>query len=388
MVTSLSLRVERINEILKETIHSIENNKEEITEIVEHAREDVKRIEMELSQIKKQVDKVIREVDYLEVEEKKTKAYLANVSKNFGIYTEAELKDAYDKANEARIKLYLKREEEKRLLEKRKELELRLRSAIRVFNKAEKVRKSVSVVTEYLKGNLDEIIFTVEHLNKRQALGIKIIEAQEEERQRLARDMHDGPAQSMANILIKTEICERLIDIDKEKSKEELQNLKKIVRSTLQDLRKTIYDLRPMSLDDLGLIPTIERYIHNFTKHTGIPVKFNVLGDPINLNPSIETAIFRIIQESLNNVYKHAEATEARVYLEYSLKRLNLSIIDNGIGFDVEEVEKSSTGIIGGFGLISIRERVDLLNGKIDIKSVKGEGTRINIFIMLPEEDI
>ncbi len=359
MVTSLSLRVERINEILKETIHSIENNKEEITEIVEHAREDVKRIEMELSQIKKQVDKVIREVDYLEVEEKKTKAYLANVSKNFGIYTEAELKDAYDKANEARIKLYLKREEEKRLLEKRKELELRLRSAIRVFNKAEKVRKSVSVVTEYLKGNLDEIIFTVEHLNKRQALGIKIIEAQEEERQRLARDMHDGPAQSMANILIKTEICERLIDIDKEKSKEELQNLKKIVRSTLQDLRKTIYDLRPMSLDDLGLIPTMERYIHNFTKHTGIPVKFNVLGDPINLNPSIETAIFRIIQESLNNIYKHAEATEARVYLEYSPKRLNLSIIDNGIGFDVEEVEKSSTGIIGGFGLISIRERVE-----------------------------
>ncbi|GFN36214.1 sensor histidine kinase [Tepidimicrobium xylanilyticum] len=386
-MNSLSLKVERINDILKETINSIEINKNEITEIVEHAREEVNKIKAELSNIKKQVEKVIEEVDLLEIEEKKSKAYLANISKNFRIYTEDDIKIAYDRANEARIKLYLKREEEKNLIERRKEQELRLKSAIKVYKKAERVRKSVSVVTEYLRGNLDDIILTVDHLNKKQALGIKIIEAQEIERERLARDIHDGPAQSMANILIKAEICERLMEIDKEKSREELQNLKAIVRTTLSDLRKTIYDLRPMSLDDLGLVPTIERYIHNFTKHTGVPIEFNVIGNVINLNPAIETSLFRIVQESLNNIFKHAKATEASVNLEYSPNRLNLLIIDNGIGFDVDEVETYNNDSMGGFGLISIRERVELLGGKMEIKSNIGEGTKIIIYIMLPEEE-
>ncbi|CCQ94362.1 Histidine kinase [[Clostridium] ultunense Esp] len=380
-------KVERINEILQETIYSIESSKEEITEIVEYARDDVKHIEKELFEIKERVDKVIKEVNLLEIEERKSRAYLSNVSKNFRIYTEEDLKDAYDKANECRIRLLLKREEEKRLIERRKEQEFRLKSAIEVFEKAEKVRKSVSVVTEYLKGNLDEILFTVDHLNKRQVLGIKIIEAQEEERERLARDIHDGPAQSMANILVKAEICERLMDIDRNKSREELKNLKTIVRTTLKDLRKTIYDLRPMSLDDLGLIPTLERYIYNFIDYSGIDVKLNIMGDVVNLNSAIEVAVFRIIQESLNNVFKHSKATEARITLEYSPTRLNLSIVDNGIGFNQEEVNKIGGSATGGFGLISIKERVELLEGNIEIKSWPGRGTRINIYIMLPEEE-
>ncbi|MCF6461894.1 sensor histidine kinase [Clostridium sp. Cult1] len=386
-MANTSSKVERINEILQETIYSIENSKEEITEIVEYARDDVKVIEKELLEIKERVDKVIREVDLLEVEERKGRAYLSNVSKNFNIYTEEDLRIAYDKANEVRIRLLLKREEEKRLIERRKEEELRLKSAIEVYRKAENVRKSVSVATEYLKGNLDEILFTVDHLNKRQVLGIKIIEAQEEERERLARDIHDGPAQSMANILLKTEICERLMDIDREKSKEEFQNLKTIVRSTLKDLRKTIYDLRPMSLDDLGLIPTLERYIYNFIDYSGINVKLCVIGDVVNLNSAMEVAVFRIVQESLNNIFKHSKATDARICIEYSPTRLNLTITDNGIGFNVDEVNKVSNGTVGGFGLISIRERVELLEGNVEIKSSPGKGTRINIYIMLPEEE-
>ncbi|HSH36216.1 sensor histidine kinase [Schnuerera sp.] len=386
-MSNTSSKVERINEILQETIYSIENNKEEISEIVEYARDDVKQIEKDLCKIKERVEEIIKEVDKLEIEERKSRSYLSNVSKNFNIYSEKDLKQAYDRANETRIRLLLKREEEKRLIERRKEQEFRLKSAIEVYKKAERVRKSVSVATEYLKGNLDEILFTVDHLNKRQVLGIKIIEAQEEERERLARDMHDGPAQSMANILVKTEICERLMDIDIKKSKEELQNLKTIARTTLKDIRKTIYDLRPMSLDDLGLIPTLERYIYNFIDYTGIDVKLNVLGDVVNLNSTVEIAIFRIIQEALNNIFKHSKATEARIVMEYSPTRLNLSIRDNGIGFNIDKVNELGRDTTGGFGLINIRERVELLKGNLEIKSSPGKGTRINIFIKLPEEE-
>ena len=382
-----STKVGRINKILKETICSIENSKMEIIEIVEHARQDVKRIQEELDQIRKKVEKVIQEVDLLEKEEKKSRAYLSNVSKNFNIYTEDDLKRAYDRANQLRIKLLLKREEEKTLLERRREQELRLISAIDVYKKAEKVGKSVSVASEYLKGNLDEILFTVDHLNKRQVLGIKIIEAQEEERQRLARDIHDGPAQSMANILVKTEICERLMDIDKERSKKELQDLKRIVRNTLGDIRKTIYDLRPMSLDDLGLVPTLERYIYNFKENTGINVELEVIGNVISLNSAIEIAVFRIVQEALNNIQKHSQATDVKIIVEYSLTKLNLSIIDNGKGFNVEEINKIGGTTTGGFGLINMRERVELLEGNLQIKSAPGKGTRIYVYIKLPEED-
>lgn len=382
-----STKVNRINEILQETICSIEGSKEEIIEIVEHAREDVKMIENKLDEIKEKVETVINKVDILEVEERKCRSYLSNVSKNFNIFSEEDLKNAYDKANETRIELLLKREEEKTLMERRNSLELRLKNAIEVCEKAEKVWKSVSVATEYLKGNLDEILFTVNHLNERQILGIKIIEAQEEERQRLARDIHDGPAQSMANILVKTELCDRLIDIDPEKSRYELQNLKTITRTTLKDIRKTIYDLRPMSLDDLGLIPTLERYIYNFINDTKINVELNIIGNIIKLNSAIEIAIFRIVQESLSNIMKHSQATDVKVTIEYTTTRLNLVILDNGIGFDVGKVSKSSSTRDGGFGLINIRERVELLDGKLQIKSAPGEGTRLSIYILLHEEE-
>nr|WP_272879097.1 ATP-binding protein [Clostridium sp. Cult2] len=142
-----------------------------------------------------------------------------------------------------------------------------------------------------------------------------------------------------------------------------------------------------MSLDDLGLIPTLERYIYNFIEYTGIDIKLKVIGNIVNLNSAIEVAVFRIIQESLNNIFKHSNASEARIIIEYSPMRLNLSIQDNGIGFNVEEVNKIGSGTTGGFGLISIKERVELLEGNVEIKSSLGKGTRINIYIMLPEEE-
>lgn len=379
--------VDRINEILQETIYSIENSREEIIEIVEHTRSECKKIEEELNEIKEKVNKTIKEVDLLEIEERKSRNYLSVVSKNFSIYSEKDIKEAYDKANELRVKLLLRREEEKTLIARRGDKELRLKSAIEVYNKAEKVGKSVSLATECLRGNLDEILFTVDDLNKRHFVGIKIIEAQEEERHRLARDIHDGPAQSMANILVKTELCERLMDIDQEKSKEELRNLRIVVKDTLKDIRKTIYDLRPMSLDDLGLVPTLERYICNFKRDTGIEVELNVIGTVKKLESAIEIAVFRIVQESLSNVSKHSQGTFAKVMVEYSDTRLNLAITDNGIGFDVEEVSKIGRTATGGFGLMNIRERLELLDGKIQINSSLGAGTRLNIYIPLIEEE-
>ena len=266
-------KIVKVNEILENTINSIEHSKDEIIEITEHARQECMKIEEELNEIKLKVETVIEEVDTLIIDEKRGRAHLANVSKNFNTYGEEDIKDAYDRANELRVQLLIKQEEEKILRERRTEKELSLKSILEVYERAKNVGKSVKIASEYLKGNLDDIIFTMDDLNKKQLLGIKVIEAQEEERQRLARDMHDGPAQSMANIVVKAELCEKLMEIDKERSKGELKNLKEIAKYALEDIRKTIYDLRPMSLDDLGLIPTLERYICNFNNDSSINVE-------------------------------------------------------------------------------------------------------------------
>lgn len=387
MAEDITPNVNRINEILQRTIEAIENSKEEIIEIVEQARNNVKIAEKELEEIKEQVEKVIKEVDELEIKEKKSRIYLANVNKNFNIYSEKDLKDAYDKANEIRIQLLLKREMEKNLINKRREQELILKSAFEVYEKAKKAWKSVSVVNEYLNGNLDEILFTVDNLNRKQALIIRMIEVQEEERHKLAMDIHDGPAQSLANLVVKAEVCERLMDIDKERAKNELLNLKTLIRAVLGDIRKTIYDLRPMSLDDLGLIPTLKRYISNFNEYTGIKVEFKVIGQPVTLNSSIEITIFRVIQEALNNINKHSKATESKITIEFTPTRLNLSIVDNGIGFDYGEISNSDNARMEGYGLVNMRERIELIGGNFKVKSIPGKGTRISFYILLAEEE-
>ena len=374
--------IKRINEILTETITTIETNREEIFDIVQHARNECKKNKEELIKVKEKVGKVIEEVDVLEIEEKRSRAKLAFVSKNFHEYCEEDIRNAYVKANELRILLTLKREEERGLIEKRGELEVRLKESEEVLKKAENINKQIGVAMEYLKGNLDDILTTVDDLSKKQLLGIKILEAQEEERQRLARDMHDGPAQSMANLVVKTELCERLLLTDKDRTKLELNELKSVARDNLQEIRKIIYDLRPMALDDLGLVPTLERYIYNFQKATSIMVELNVFGNIKKIEPIFEIAIFRIVQEALNNIQKHSNANNVNIIIEETFERFNLMVSDDGVGFDLQSYNNDGDIRDGGFGLISMKERAQLINGKLEIKSSPGMGTKI--FLAMP----
>ncbi|NLJ78840.1 MAG: sensor histidine kinase [Tissierellia bacterium] len=377
--------IDQANKVLKDAIGSIEASKEEIVEIVEHSRDECRKIEKELDEIRAKVDEIIKEVDLLEERERKGRLYLSTVSKNFNIYEEDDIKQAYDEANAIRTELLLKREEEKNLRNIRSDKEFSLKSAIEVHRKAERVAKAISVATGYLKGNIDDLISTIGDLKKRQALGIKIIEAQEDERGKLARDIHDGPAQSMASILIKAELCEKLMDIDRKRASDELRDLKNVTKATLRDTRKIIYDLRPMVLDDLGLIPILQKYIRGFERDNEIEIEFKVIGNEKKLESGIEIAIFRIIQESLANILKHSQATTANIAIEYLDARLNLSIRDNGVGFDQNKIDGAYRSMDGGFGLISINERVELLDGKLQIDTSPGKGTNLRIYVPLTE---
>ena len=381
-----SLNLKKMNDIINNTIEAIEKGKHEIFEIAERARNECKSIEEELKIIKIKASKIIDEVDSLDILEKKSRQKLMLVSKEFNKYKEEDIKAAYENAKDLQVTIVLKKQEEKDLLKQRSDLERRLKNAYEVVKKAENLVSQVGVAMGYLSGNLKDVFEHLEDMQQKQVLGIRIIKAQEDERQRVARDIHDGPAQSMANVVIKAEICEKLIDRDLEKTRYELNQLKTIVRDCLKDVRKIIYDLRPMSLDDLGLIPTIQRCIINFEEETLIHVEFSVTGKNETIHSIIKLATFRIVQEALNNIRKYSKAKNVSIKLEIINKYINLLIIDDGIGFDVQSKINSSKEE-SGFGLFIMSERVELLKGKIDIQSSMGIGTRIKISIPLKDEE-
>ncbi|MGO1712696.1 MAG: sensor histidine kinase, partial [Senegalia sp. (in: firmicutes)] len=259
----------KITEILNKTIDSIEEGKREVFDISESIRTECEKLKEQIENLKITIKKMIKDIDQLEIKEKKARNKLALVSKNFEKYSEADIRKAYNIANEYRVSLVLQRKEEKNLILERNNLEIKLKNNYINLEKAEKVVSQIGVALKYLSKNSDKVTETVDNLSKNQLVGIKIIKAQEEERRRVARDVHDGPAQTLANVILKTELTEKMIKKDPIKAIEELKDLKVILRSSLKDVRKIIYDLRPMSLDDLGLIPTIKRYADFFYEETG-----------------------------------------------------------------------------------------------------------------------
>jgi len=383
-MTNESFKPENINTILTKTIEAIEESKEAIFEIAENARKECAKIKKQLDDIKYRIQESMREVEQLELAEKNSRRRLIEVSKDFNKYKEVDIKVAYEKASELQIKLLFRRQEESDLMRTRSELELRYKSSEDILRKAEDLTSKIGVTLEYLSGSLQGITNTLEDIQERQAIGKKIIRAQEEERQRVAREIHDGPAQSLANLLLKAELSEKLIDIDKDKAKHELQDLRRVLREGVKDIRKIIYNLRPMSLDDIGFVPTIQRFVESFQDETRVKVDFTILSQ-VNLEDPIKNlTIFRIIQESLNNVRKYAKAENVKIILEISKKNITLSIVDDGVGFNTEEIGYQLRED-GGFGLLNIKERVDLLKGSVQIKSEVDKGTQI--YVTIPNED-
>lgn len=381
------INIGQLDKIIKKAIEAINNSKTEIYEIAESSRRECKKLDEELELLKRQVFELMAEVEVLEVALKDSKRKLMLINKNFGNYSQQELKDAYEKADNLRVELAVKRESEKYLIRRRNELEIRIKEAIKTVQKADNLITQVGAAMGYLSGDLQEISCQLEGLQYKQLLGLKIIKAQEEERQRVARDIHDGPAQLMSNVVLKAEICERMIDVDLDKAREELRNLKRIVRDSLQDVRKIIYNLRPMSLDDLGLIPTLQRYVLTFQEESGIAVSFRTSGIQPEHKSVISLTVFRIVQEAMNNVVKHAKASNVSIHLDFTDKELKLFVIDDGLGFDTEKLKVRSDDITGGFGLVSMRERIELLSGEMYISSEPGKGTRLNIMIPFTEEE-
>jgi two-component system sensor histidine kinase DegS len=369
-----------LDQILHETIDVIEKSKEQIFEIAESARSECRRIEKEVRDIKAQTLRIIEEVDRWEMEEKKARRHLMQVSKDFQRYSEEDIRRSYEKAHNLQMKVAVLREKERQLQAKRTELEISYANMLKTAEKAEKLVTQVGVAMSYLSSSLQNIWEEIEKLQQQRQIGFAIIKVQEEERRRIARGIHDGPAQSMANVVLRAEYCEQLLDKKPELLREELRALKEFTCSNLEDIRKIIFDLRPMDLDDLGLVPAIKRYAADFADKYKIRAEVNVLGEPRRYIPAMEIALFRIMQEALNNVWKHAQAGEVKIIVETTPLAVTMIIKDDGIGFNVDQKQSNDC-----FGLRGMREWAAILRGTLRIASVVGKGTSITVRVPVEE---
>lgn len=205
-----------------------------------------------------------------------------------------------------------------------------------------------------------------------------------EERNRIARDMHDGLAQSLFSLILNIEVCEKLFDSKPELVKQKIADLKKLAEHNLAGTRQYIYDLCPGDLKKLGLPKALDVYTKEFTSINGLKADFEIAGARKNLPQDIEKALYYITQEALSNARKHARAKNVCVQLSYSDRRVILSIEDDGHGFDVDE---TLTRIVDWKrkGLSNIRKRAKMLGGECTIDSDQWKGTRIEIVIPVLE---
>lgn len=209
--------------------------------------------------------------------------------------------------------------------------------------------------------------------------GLSILEAQEIDRQRIARDLHDSTVQSLTSLVHKAELCVKLIDIDSTRAKLELTSMSSTIKTVINDMRGIIYNLKPMTLDDLGLTITLERYANRLMDLNNINVIIHSNEETKEILPVIKITLFRIIQEACNNVIKHASASLIYLDINYEEHKVTVSIKDNGTGFDINNSNSEGAKHSSSFGLSIMKERISLLSGTVEIKSEMGKGTTVTV---------
>jgi two-component system sensor histidine kinase DegS len=317
-------------------------------------QEEHARALQERSNLERKIQQSRLEVDRLANRNASVTAHLQRIQSGINEADREEIRTTYDSALDALQRLFIMRGQLDKLQQERDSLQ-------KYIELLEGVNQMTSAGTSKEPGSKGSFA-TVEML----------IQGQESERQRLSKLMHDGPAQSLSNFILQAEIATRLFDVDQAKARDELQVLKDTASTTFQQVRDFIFQLRPMMLDDLGVVPTVRRYVDTVKNQSGLEIEMTVTGVERRLESYLEVVIFRSLQELLGNAVTHSQATEIQVQLDLTDVEARASVEDNGRGFDISE--HSSDAFTG---LKLIRERAEMLGGFFEIDSVIGQGSRV-----------
>lgn len=336
------------------SVETTEDFQQQLQNELDQSRRALKEINLMLEQSQVEVTKLTQRSSAIN-------AHLQQVQTQFDTMPRVDIRSAYNAALDAQQRLLVMRGQ----LEKLQSDQGNLKKHIQFLEKTAQLMSDGSLTGGRKARNSGSQVLEL------------VIKAQEAERQRLSRQMHDGPAQALSNFIVQTEIASRLFDLDASRAKVELTNLKAAAMSTFQKVRVFIFELRPMMLDDLGLYPTIRRYVDGFKEQTGIEVSVNLKGQERRFEPFQEVMVFRALQELLVNAVRHNEDYSGKLLVSVNVtpedNLVKVSVHDNGRGFDPSTLDDSN-----GVGLKLIRERVEMLGGTMEIDSTIGQGCRVS----------
>ncbi len=314
------------------------------------------------------------EVDRMRERNVAISAQLSRVESNFDTIPRPDIKTAYDNALDAKTRLLSMQGQLDKLKGNQEELQYIEQLLGRLLGMLRGVQPEQLTESGAMAGGRRAGAFAANGGLSTQAI-ISMVEAQEEERQRLARQMHDGPAQSLTNFILQAEICQRLFDRDPARAAEELGNLKTSASETFLKVRDFIFDLRPMMLDDLGLVPTTRRYVEAFQDKTNIEAKLNILGDDHRLPGHIEVMMFRAIQSIMGYARDELDAKSMTIVLDVGTTTVKATIEHDGRSFDPEAV-LSADSSEDASGLRTLRDRIELVGGALEVQSSEDEISR------------
>ena len=332
-------------------IHEVDVPEKSETELMqEKIAEQLATAKQEYQEISMLHEQSELEVNKLTQRNATATANLQKTQSQFERIPREEIRTAYDSAIDAQQRLFVLRGQVEKLrsdkdhLQKEIELLEMLDTILTKEPVSIKDPKSASATVELLE---------------------LLVQAQEAERLRLSRQMHDGPAQALSNLILETEIAMRLFDVNKEKAYQELGTLRESASKTFQQVRDFIFELRPMMLTDLGLVPTLKRYLDAFSDKTNIETEFVMLGRERRLESYREVLVFRGIQELMANARDHGGATSIKVSIEIDDEETRAVVEDNGRGFGTGQLSLDSGE--GNFGLRTLQERLALVDALPDL---------------------
>jgi PAS domain S-box-containing protein len=212
-----------------------------------------------------------------------------------------------------------------------------------------------------------------------QALAAAAQEAREEEKSRIARELHDELGQQLTMLRMDVAWCKAHMPESAEGYAAKLDRMETLLKATVQSTRRISSDLRPLMLDDLGLVPALEWLVQNMSQRSSVRYEFSIDDPALSLPPAHSTAVFRIVQEALTNIAKHASATRAEVAVRREGNSVHVRVRDDGVGFSVGDPRKPES-----FGLLGLRERISLMRGSARIDSAPGKGTTIEVELPVP----
>jgi two-component system sensor histidine kinase DegS len=348
-------------------MESFDDPKDELIAIISA---EMKRIRESLKEINIQIEQTQKVVNTEQQRNADLATELRTVQDNIDTIPRQDIRIKYDEALDARFRLSTMRGQLEKFQSNRENLEQHQTLLSQLLNKIQGI-DSLPGADDDLPAGMPATAINI----------VRIVQAQEEERQRLARQMHDGPAQSLTNFILQAEICQRLFDRNPERAAEELDNLKSSASLTFQKVRDFIFDLRPMMLDDLGVVPTVRRYVESFKEKHDIEASLELMGDDRRLENHREVMIFRGIQELMVNARDHASPSAIQVRLDMGPERIRVTVEDDGRGFDAERAlaNQDTAADPRVQSTITLKETFELVGGSVMIQSAETEGTIIRL---------